>query len=124
MNFETPTEGHLHWTEEEYKDGKKSVMKTIIILSIVTVVEVGCAMIYDKIYPQGGGPKLWLNLFMAVMSVVKVIYIMGIFMHVNHETSWFKRTILLPFLFLIWAIIAFAVEGGSWHEMRTWLNMF
>jgi hypothetical protein len=124
MSFETPTEGHLHWTESEYNDGKKSVLKTIIILSIVTVVEVGSAMIYDKIYPQGGGPKLWLNLFMAVMSVVKVVYIMGIFMHVGHETPWFKRTILLPFLFLIWAIIAFAVEGESWHAMRDLLNIF
>ncbi len=124
MSFETPTEGHLHWTEGEYNEGKKSVMKTIIILSIVTVVEVGCAMVYDSVYPKGGGPKLWLNLFMAVMSVVKVVYIMGIFMHVGHETPWFKRTILLPFIFLIWAIIAFAVDGASWHAMRNLLNIF
>jgi len=124
MNFEVPSEAHLHWNENEYNEGKKSVMKTIIILSIVTVIEVGAAMVYDKIYPTGGGPKMWLNLFMAVMSVVKVVYIMGIFMHVNHETGWFKRTILLPFLFLIWAIIAFAVEGGSWHAMRELLNVF
>ncbi|MCS6933824.1 MAG: cytochrome C oxidase subunit IV family protein [Chitinophagales bacterium] len=124
MNFEVPTEGHLHWTEQEYNEGKKSVLKTIIILAIVTVVEVGAAMIYDKIYPNGGGPKLLLNLFMAVMSVVKVVYIMGIFMHVKHETGWFKRTILLPFLFLVWAIIAFAVDGGSWNAMRQLLNAF
>lgn len=124
MSFEVPSEGHLHWSEGEYADGKKSVMKTILILSAVTVIEVGAAIVYDSIYPQGGGPKMLLNLFMAVMSVVKVVYIMGIFMHVNHETSWFKRTILLPFLFLIWAIIAFAVEGGSWGAMREWLNMF
>lgn len=124
MSFETPTEGHLHWTEEEYNTSKKDVLKTIIILSVVTIVEVGVAMIYDNVYPQGGGPKLWLNLFMAVMSVVKVVYIMGIFMHVNHETPWFKRTILLPFLFLVWAIIAFAVEGGSWASMRELLNVF
>lgn len=122
MNFETPTEGHLHWTEEEYKDGKKSVLKTIIILSVVTVVEVGCAIAYDKLLPNAS--KLPINLLMAILSVVKVIFIMGIFMHVNHETPWFKRTILLPFMFLIWAIIAFAVEGGSWHAMRSLLNVF
>lgn len=124
MSFETPAEGHLHWTESEYAEGKKHVLKTIVILTIVTIVEVGAAMYYDHIYPQGGGPKLWLNLFMAVMSVVKVVYIMGIFMHVGHETKGFKMTILMPFMFLIWAIIAFAADGGSWHNMRSLLNAF
>ncbi len=124
MSFETPTEGHLHWTEGEYNQGKKDVLKTIVILSIVTVVEVGTAMLYDHMFPKGGSGKIWINLFMAVMSVVKVVYIMGIFMHVSHETPWFKRTILLPFMFLIWAIIAFAVEGSSWHAMREILKVF
>ncbi|MFN8298029.1 MAG: cytochrome C oxidase subunit IV family protein [Chitinophagales bacterium] len=124
MSFETPTEGHLHWTEGEYNQGKKDVLKTILILSAVTVIEVGTAMVYDHFNPQGGSGKIFINLFMAVMSVVKVVYIMGIFMHVNHENAWFKRTILLPFLFLIWAIIAFAVEGNSWHAMREVLKIF
>lgn len=122
MNFETPTEGHLHWTEEEYKDGKKSVLRTIFILSAVTIAEVSLAIAYDKLMPNAS--KLPINLVMAILSVVKVVYIMGIFMHVNHETPWFKRTILMPFMFLIWAIIAFAVEGGSWHAMRSLLNIF
>ncbi len=122
MDFEVPPEGHLHWNEDEYKQGKKDVLKTIVILSIVTVVEVSAAIVYDHFFPNSS--KLLINLFMAFMSVVKVIYIMGIFMHVNHETPWFKRTILLPFMFLIWAIIAFAVEGSSWHAMRDLLNIF
>ncbi len=124
MNFDAPTEGHLHWSEDEYKDGKKTVLKTIFILSAVTILEVGSAMLYDKFYPQGGGPTVAISIFMAVMSVVKVFYIMGVFMHVAHETPWFKRTILLPFIFLIWAIISFALDGHSWHMMRGWLNMF
>jgi len=102
--------------------GKKSVLKTIFILSAVTIAEVSIAIAYDKLMPNAS--KLPINLVMAVLSVVKVVYIMGIFMHVNHETPWFKRTILLPFMFLIWAIIAFAVEGGSWHAMRSLLNVF
>jgi hypothetical protein len=122
MNFETPPEGHFHWTAEEYTDSKKSVLKTIVILSCVTVLEVGCAIAYDKLFPTAS--KLPINLLMAILSVVKVVYIMGIFMHVGHETPWFKRTILMPFMFLIWAIIAFAVEGESWHAMRGLLNMF
>lgn len=124
MSFEQPTEGHLHWNESEYADGRKDVLKTIIILSVVTVVEVGAAMIYDQIYQTTEGPKMLLNLFMAVMSVVKVWYIMGIFMHVGHETKGFKWTILLPFAFLIWAIIAFSVDGATWMNYRSILNQF
>jgi len=122
-NHEMP-EGHLHWNDAEYADSRKDVLKTIVILSIVTVVEVGVAITYDHFNPTGGNFKWLVNLFMAVMSVVKVVYIMGTFMHLKHETRGFFLTVLLPFMFLIWAIIAFAYEGGSWQHMRTLLNVF
>jgi heme/copper-type cytochrome/quinol oxidase subunit 4 len=117
-------EGHLHLNDQEYSDGRKEVLKTIIILSIVTVVEVSVAIIYDHFNPTGGSFKWMINLFMAVMSVVKVIYIMGTFMHLKNETKGFFLTVLLPFMFLIWAIIAFSYEGGSWNHMRSLLNVF
>ena len=124
MSFEEPVQGHLHWTDDEYSVGRKEVLKTIIILSIVTVVEVSIAISYDAFATDNGSYKWFINLLMAIFSVVKVIYIMGIFMHLGHEKKWFKMTVLLPFLFLIWAIIAFTYEGASWHMMRTWLNAF
>ena len=124
MNFEEPVQGHLHWTQEEYKDGRKDVMKTIIILSVVTVVEVGIAIAYDTFVHDGGKYKWVINLLMAIFSVIKVVYIMGTFMHLKHEKKWFIVTVFTPFLFLIWAIIAFIVEGSSWQFMRTWLNLF
>jgi hypothetical protein len=123
MSFEVPSEGHLHWSQSEYKAGRASVWRTILILSVVTVVEVGVAMIYDHFVPSGKG-KIFINLFMAAASVVKVWYIMGIFMHLGHETKGFKMTVLLPFLFLVWAIIAFTLEGDSWNAMRQLLNVF
>jgi hypothetical protein len=123
MSFEVPSEGHLHWTEKEYNESRSSVLKTIIILSVVTVVEVGVAMVYDSLVTDGSG-KIFVNLFMAIASVVKVWYIMGIFMHLGHETKGFKLTVLFPFLFLIWAIIAFTMEGDSWNAMRSLLNGF
>ena len=117
-------EGHLLWSPEEYADSRKDVLKTIVILSIVTVVEVGVAIGYDHFNPNGGSLKWLINLFMAVMSVVKVIYIMGTFMHLKHETRGFFLTVLLPFMFLIWAIIAFSMEGNSFQHMRGLLNVF
>lgn len=116
-------EGHLHWSESEYDHGKALVWKTILILSAVTICEVGIAMAYDHFVPSGSG-KWMINLLMAVMSVVKVYYIMGIFMHLKDETKGFFWSVAIPFTFLIWAIIAFAYEGVSWHYMRTLLNVF
>ena len=117
-------EGHLHWNDKEYNDSRKDVWKTIIVLSVITVVEVGVAMIYDHVYPNGGPGKAFVSLFMAVASVFKVFYIMGTFMHLKHETKGFLLTVFFPFSFLIWAIIAFTLEGSSWEHMRSLLNLF
>ncbi len=123
MNFDEPVQGHLHWTQEEYTEGKKSVLNTILILSVITIVEVGIAILYDMFMAQSFG-KIWINLLMAIFSVAKVYFIMGTFMHLKHEKKWFIITVFAPFSFLIWAIIAFSVEGASWEHMRTFINMF
>ena len=123
MNFDEPVQGHLHWTDGEYKDGRKEVLKTIAILSVITVLEVGIAISYSKLVPSESH-KWIINLLMAIFSVIKVVYIMGTFMHLRHEKKGFILTCLLPFLFLIWAIIAFTFEGSSWQDMRLLLNQF
>ena len=123
MNFDEPVQGHLHWDDNEYSFGKKEAVKTIAILSLVTVVEVGIAIGYDVLVPSGNN-KWAISLLMAIFSVIKVIFIMGTFMHLKHEKKGFILTCLLPFLFLIWAIIAFTFEGSSWMAMRGLLNAF
>ncbi|MCX6198917.1 MAG: cytochrome C oxidase subunit IV family protein [Bacteroidetes bacterium] len=124
MNFDEPVQGHLHWTEGEYNDSKKDVMKTIIILSLVTIGEVGIAIAYDHFMGEKGTGKIFVNMVMAIASIIKVYFIMGTFMHLKHEKKWFIITVFTPFSFLIWAIIAFSVEGSSWHAMRGWMNLF
>jgi cytochrome c oxidase subunit IV len=122
-NHEMP-EGHLHWNDQEYSDSRKDVLKTIIILSVVTITEVGIAILYDHLNPTGGNFKWAINLFMVIASIVKVYFIMGTFMHLKHETKGFLMTVFVPFTFLIWAIIAFTLEGRSWEHMRSLLNVF
>lgn len=117
-------EGHLHWNDQEYSDSRKDVLKTIIILSVVTITEVGIAILYDHLNPTGGNFKWAINLFMVIASIVKVYFIMGTFMHLKHETKGFLMTVFVPFTFLIWAIIAFTLEGRSWEHMRSLLNVF
>jgi hypothetical protein len=45
-------EGHLHWNQAEYKDSRKDVLKTIIILSVVTITEVGVAIMLMMLITQ------------------------------------------------------------------------
>ena len=106
---------HQPMSQEEYKHHVKDVYKTTWILSIVTIVEVVIALAYEFIgIKQMGLPRLPLNIFVIVASLFKAYWIMSIFMHVKHEKKAFTLSIILPFLFLIWAIIAFLWEGNTW----------
>lgn len=108
---------HLAMTQEEYKHHKSDVWKTTILLSIVTVVEVIFAIWYEKVgiaeYGWSNGP---LRAVLVIMSLLKAGYIMAVFMHVKHEKKMFIVSILVPFSLLIWMIISFLYEGGSWGD--------
>lgn len=97
-------------------------MKMIIFLGILTVVEVIFAFALPGIIWVD--PQLPLNIILIVLSLVKAVCIMGVFMHVNHETKGFKYTILIPFTFLIWAIIAFLWEGDLLDNYQSLINFF
>lgn len=111
-------ENHLAMSQSEYKHHKADVWKTTIILSIVTIVEVVFAIFYEKTLVPQGWPESILRLFLVVMSLVKAIYIMAIFMHVKHEKKALIWTITLPFTLLIWMIIAFLMDGESWNTFN------
>jgi len=108
-----------HMTQEEYKQGKKDIMTTTIILSIVTIVEVLGSIAYENLVES---TRLPLMIFVTLASVIKAYFIMKVFMHVGHENKGFIFTLLTPFCFLIWAIIAFSAEGTHIHAMRQVLN--
>jgi len=101
-------------TQEEYQQHVSSVWRVTLILGIVTVVEVAAAVLYPE-----SMPRIILNLFFIVMSLIKAFYIVAVFMHMKYERRAMQLTVLLPTLFLVWAIIAFLWEGGAWLEYRS-----
>lgn len=107
--------------EAEYKKGVGEVGKMIIFLGILTVVEVLFALWWDT---SMHWPKRPLNVILILMSLVKAVAIMAVFMHVKHEKKGFILTIAIPFLFLIWAIIAFLWEGNCWRHYQELINFF
>ena len=56
---------------------------------------------------------------MIVMSVVKAYLIIYEFMHMKYEVPALVKTVLIPTLLLVWAIIAFTYEGSYWQNARS-----
>ncbi|MGB1248799.1 MAG: cytochrome C oxidase subunit IV family protein [Chitinophagales bacterium] len=115
-------------TQEEYKSSVRAVYRTTLILSAVTIIEVGFALFYEfYLMEHFGAPRMLLNLFVIAASIVKAYWIMAVFMHLGHENKTFIFTILFPLVFLIWGVICFCWEGASWQDMinamnSIWLN--
>ena len=86
-------------TQEEYKKNVREVYRTTAILSVVTIVEVVGALMYEKYAMPAGYPRIVLSIFVSVASLIKAYWIMAVFMHVNHEKKGFAFTILFPFSF-------------------------
>ena len=100
-------------SDEAYKAQKKAIWQATGIMAVVTILEVAVA-----IYMKDTLPQAVISLLFIFMSILKAFYIMGEFMHLKYEKRSLVLAILVPFLFLIWGVIAFIWEGGSWAAMR------
>ncbi len=106
---------HKPYTPEEYKKNVRKIWTTTAILSFVTLLEVGVAVGVEMEY-------MYLAAFVSVVSIIKAVYIMGVFMHVGHETKGFKFSVLFPFILLIWGFVSFSLDGASFAAMRNAMN--
>ena|SRR6185295_9172075 len=91
----------------------KLIWRTFRILTVVTIVEVACA-----ISLTGHVPQIILNVFYVLASGAKAFYIVSVFMHLKFEVKYLMITILVPMCFLIFALLVFVAEGASWHYMK------
>ncbi|MFZ1703695.1 MAG: cytochrome C oxidase subunit IV family protein [Saprospiraceae bacterium] len=106
--------GHL-----SYESSKKIATKTITILAIITVFEVLFALLGKGYLVEGFHISGWITGFMMItMSIVKAYLIVYEFMHMKYEVPGLVKTVLLPTFLLVWAIIAFLVEGKYWLRSR------
>ena len=107
----------VHGTHEERI---KTVWRVCYILAFVTVFEIFAAL--SHYYWLETSPRWWLNLLFIVLSAAKAYYIMSEFMHLKYELKPMMITILAPFSFLIWGIIAFLWEGDYWLSAKEFWN--
>ena len=107
--------------EPEGKEFVKKVIRTTIILSVITIIELlmGLSM---YAFPMADLLKLFLKGVIVILSLAKAFYIVGVFMHLGDEVKNLIMTIVLPLLLFVWFIGAFLYEGSSWKNLRNTYN--
>ena len=95
----------------------KKIIKTTVLLSIITVIELGLGLLMYAV-DMSGALTLFLKGVIVILSLAKAFYIVGVFMHLGDELKNLIMTIVVPLLLFIWFIAAFLYEGNSWKNMR------
>ncbi len=102
-----------------YEEGKAVAMRGLYLLGVVTIVEVLIALLGNGHLVHGFElPKFVMYPVMIGLSLYKAYFIVYFFMHLAYEVSDLRLSVLLPTMLLIWALIAFLMEGNYWGERR------
>jgi cytochrome c oxidase subunit IV len=99
------------------KEVVQKIIKTTVILSVITIIELGLGLAMYA-WPMAAGLKLFLKGVIVILSLAKAFYIVGIFMHLGDELKNMIMTIVVPLLLFIWFIAAFLWDGNSWKVLR------
>lgn len=94
------------------------VKKVTIILSVITVIELGLGL---GLYWLGDGSPFVILLIkgiITILSLAKAFYITSYFMHLGDEIRNFIMTIVVPLLLFVWFIAAFLWDGNSWRNLK------
>jgi len=102
-------------------DFKKRVKKTTILLSVITIIELGIGLTIYTIH-KGPNPSAGLVLafkgMVCILTLAKAYYIVSVFMHLGDEIRNMIMTIVVPLMLFIWFIIAFVADGNSYKNLR------
>lgn len=116
-------EQHSHHTASEItyhhepSSDKSRIWRTLIILSVITIIELGLGLLMYAIELPG-----WVQLFIkgvvVILSLAKAFYIVGVFMHLGDEIRNMIMTIVVPLLLFVWFIAAFLWDGNAYRTRR------
>ncbi len=117
MNNQSHTELAEVTYHPEPHSGTAHIWRTTIILSVITVIELGLGfLMYFTDFPH------WLDLFIkgviVILSLAKAFYIVGVFMHLGDEIRNMIMTVVVPLLLFVWFIAAFLWDGSSFRALR------
>lgn len=109
--------GHL-----SYEESIKRVYYGLFLLAAVTAIEVFISLLAKGHLIAGLHEYKWVlyigGLIIGLLSAYKAYFIVYEFMHMRYEVKGLAMSVLLPTMLLIWAVVAFFQEGGSWKNRR------
>ncbi len=107
-----------------YEDAIKGVYKGLFLLAAVTLVEVFFSLAgkgyigFLGFLEHASWAVYVVGFALIALSLYKAYFIVYEFMHMGSEVRGLRMTVLLPTLLLVWAVVAFFQEGGSWKTRR------
>ncbi|MBL7730579.1 MAG: cytochrome C oxidase subunit IV family protein [Chitinophagaceae bacterium] len=109
---------HHHTDDAEFK---RRVRKTTILLSIITVIELGIGLAIYSMHKSNQDREFLILLFkgvVCILTLAKAYYIVSVFMHLGDEIRNMIMTIVVPLMLFIWFIAAFIWDGNSYKNLR------
>ena len=100
---------------------KKRVKKTTILLSVITVIELGIGLFIYSLNKGEANRDFLILCFkgvVCILTLAKAYYIVSVFMHLGDEIRNMIMTIVVPLMIFIWFIIAFIADGESYKKNR------
>jgi len=106
-----------HHSDTEFK---KRVRKTTILLSVITIIELGIGLTIYTLHKGHPSPLLILMFkgMVCILTLAKAYYIVSVFMHLGDEIRNMIMTIVVPLSLFIWFILAFIIDGNSYKNLR------
>ena len=98
-----------HHSEEEGKKIRRTLWNVFWIMLAITIVE----LIIGSMAPSyGWSGTMWLKVLFIGLTIVKAGFIVMAFMHLGHEKSFMKYSILVPYtVFMLYAVFIILDEG-------------
>lgn len=109
---------HHHTDDATFK---KRVRKTTILLSVITVIELGIGLFIYTLHKSDVNRDFLILCFkglVCILTLAKAYYIVSVFMHLGDEIRNMIMTIVVPLMLFIWFIIAFIADGNSYKNLR------
>lgn len=106
----------ISFEHEPAKDTRR-IWRTFWILLCLTIAELALGLSHYA-FGLHGALLLFIKGGMIILSLMKAIYIVSIFMHLGDEIKSLRLTVLVPLLLFIWFIIAFLWDGVAWKNLR------
>jgi len=107
-----------HHSDEEFK---KRVRRTTILLSVITVIELGIGLTIYTIHKGPDPSHLLVLMFkgmVCILTLAKAYYIVSVFMHLGDEIRNMIMSVVVPLMLFIWFIAAFLWDGNSYKNLR------